>query len=62
MASSSAVSSDTDSRGKSHIVVYTKSTLAEQAMLAALELTDVLKGKSHIVVYTKSTHWLSRRC
>ena len=35
-----AVSSDTDSTGKSHIVVYTKSTLAEQTTPAALALTD----------------------
>ncbi len=78
MASSSAVSSDTDNRGKSHIVMYTKSTLAaqallsgsgadgrlegqvshrgvhevhtlaEQTMLAALELTDVSKGVSAV--------------
>ncbi len=35
-----AVSSDTDSTGKSHIVVYTKSMLAEQTTPAALALTD----------------------
>ncbi len=35
-----AVLSDTDSTGKSHIVVYTKSALAEQTTPAALALTD----------------------
>ena len=43
-----AVSSDTDSTGKSHIVVYTKSTLAEQTTPAALELTDVSKSVSAV--------------
>ena len=38
-----AVSSDTDSTGKSHIVVYTKSVLVEQTTPAALALTDVSK-------------------
>ena len=35
-----AVLSDTDSTGKSYIMVYTKSTLAEQTTPAALALTD----------------------
>ena len=39
-----AVSSDTDSTGKSHIVVYTKSALAEQTTPTALVLTDVSKS------------------
>ena len=43
-----AVSSNTDSMGKSHIVSYTKSTLAEQTMPAALELTDVSKSVSAV--------------
>ncbi len=43
-----AVSSDTDSTGKSHIVVYTKSTLAEQTTPAALALTDVSKSVSAV--------------
>ena len=38
-----AVLSDTDSTGKSHIVVYTKSVLVEQTTPAALALTDVSK-------------------
>ncbi len=37
----SGVSSDTDYTGKSHVVVYTKSTLAEQTTPAFLQLTDV---------------------
>ena len=43
-----AVSSDTDSAGKSHIVVYTRSTLAEQSTPAALELTGVSKSVSAV--------------
>ncbi len=43
-----AVSSDTDSTGMSHIVVYTKSTLAEQTTPAALALTDVSKSVSAV--------------
>ena len=41
-----AASSDTDSTGKSHIVVYTKSVLVEQTTPAALALTDVSKSVS----------------
>ncbi len=41
-----AVPPATDSMGLSHIVVYTKSTLAEQTMPAALALTDVSKSVS----------------
>ena len=41
-----AVSSDTNSTGKPHIVVYTKSTLAEQTTPVALALTDVSKSAS----------------
>ena len=41
-----AVLSDTDSTGKSHIVVYTKSVLVEQTTPAALALTDVSKSVS----------------
>ncbi len=43
-----AVAPDTDSMGMSHIVVYTKATLAEQARPAALALTDVSKGVSAV--------------
>ncbi len=43
-----AVSSDTDSTGKSHIVVYTKSTRAGQMMPAALALADVSKSVSAV--------------
>ena len=43
-----AVLSDTDSAGKSYIVVYTKSTLAEQTTPAALALTDVSKSVSAV--------------
>jgi hypothetical protein len=39
-----AVSSDTNSTGKPHIVVYTKSTLAEQTTPAALALSAVSFG------------------
>ncbi len=39
-----AVSGDADSTGKSHIVVYTKSTLAEQTTPEGLALTDVSKN------------------
>ncbi len=38
-----AVSIDTDSTGRSHIVVFTKSALAEPTTPAALVLTDVSK-------------------
>ena len=41
-----AVSSDTDSAVKSHIVVNTKSMLAEQTAPAAIALTDVSKSVS----------------
>ena len=43
-----AVPPDTNSAGKSHIVVYTKSTLAEQTTAAALALTDVSKSVSAV--------------
>ena len=43
-----AVPPATDSMGLSHIVVYTKSTLAEQTMPAALALADVLKSVSAV--------------
>ena len=43
-----AVAPDTDSLGMSHIVVYTKATLAEQARPAALALTDVSKSVSAV--------------
>ncbi len=43
-----AVSGDTDSTGKSHIVVYTKSTLAEQTTPEGLALTDVSKNVSAV--------------
>ncbi len=43
-----AVSSDTDSTGKSHIVVYTKSSLAEQTTPAALLRTDESLGVSNV--------------
>ncbi len=43
-----AVPPDTDSMGMSPIVMYTKSTLAEQTMPAALALTDVLKSVSAV--------------
>ncbi len=43
-----AVPPDTDSMGMSHIVVYTKATLAEQARPAALALTDVSKSVSAV--------------
>ena len=43
-----AVAPDTDSLGMSHIVVYTKATLAEQARPAALALTDVSKSVSTV--------------
>ena len=36
-----AVSSDTDSTGKSHIVVHMKSTLAKQTTPAALTLAAI---------------------
>ena len=43
-----AVPPDTDSMGTSHIVVYTKSTLAEQTMPAALALMGVSKSVSDV--------------
>ncbi len=43
-----AVLSDTDSTGKSHIVVYTKSVLVEQTTPASLALTDVSKSVSAV--------------
>ena len=43
-----AVPPDTNSAGKSHIVVYTKSALAEQTTPAALALTDVSKSVSAV--------------
>ena len=43
-----AVPPDTDSMGMSHIVGYTKSTLAEQTMPAALALTAVWKSVSAV--------------
>ncbi len=43
-----AVTPDTDSMGMSHIVVYTKATLAEQATPAALAQTDVSTSVSAV--------------
>ena len=43
-----AVPPDTESTDLSHLVVYTKSTLAVRAMPAALALTDVSKSVSAV--------------
>ncbi len=44
------VSSDTDGMGKSHLGVYTKSTLAEQTTPAALTLTGISKSVSAVSI------------
>ena len=51
-----AVSSDTDSTGKSHIVVYTKSVLVEQTTPAAATLALVLVLVQALVLALARAH------